>query len=181
MKAVAARAAGALGRCLERADPVGAADVIVVPGGAPLARAAGAARLVAAGVAARVAAVGGRRGEEAARTAAALAAAGIGGDALLVWPEAAPGTVEEAGVVAAHVRAAGWTRVHVVTSAYHVARCRAVFRAAMPGLTVTVSATPAEAWSATGWWADARQRRLVRNELLKWASWRTGLRALWRR
>jgi uncharacterized SAM-binding protein YcdF (DUF218 family) len=174
-------AAGVLGRRLARADDVAQADVIVVPGGAPRGRAAGAWALHGAGVAARVAVVGGARGEEAARTAEALAALGLGPPAVLVWDEPAPGTVEEAAVTAARVRAAGWRRVHVLTSAYHVARCRAVFRAAMPGMAVSVSATDAEAWSPTGWWADARQRRLVRNEVLKWVSWRSGLRALWRR
>jgi len=171
---------GRLGHGLVRRDRVESADAVVVLGGAPRARCAEAAALVRAGWAPLVLCVGGvgEPPREALRSARRLDALGLPAAAVRICPAAAPGTAEEAAVAVAVAQESGWTRILVVTSPYHTWRAGGLFdrRAAAAGLDVRLVPTSHDVYDPDGWWRTARQRRLVRNEVLKFTWWTATLR-----
>ncbi len=179
-----ARALARVGGALVRDDLVEEADAVVVLGGAPQWRTPAAVRLWAAGVAPRVVAVGGARGFlEARRTVAALRRRGLPDDAILLVERDAPGTWDEARVVAGLAADAGWAALIVVTSPYHTRRAGHFVEVALrrAGVVATVAVVPApeDPWRPDAWWRDPQHRRLARNEVLKYLSWRSGARAAW--
>ena len=175
------RLATGLGGLAIRDDtPVGG-DVAVVLGGAPRYRAPTAAALWRAGQVRAIVAVGGSRGhQEALRTLEVLGVLGVPAGAIHVLADDAPGTWDEARLVAATARARGWTQVVVVTSAYHTRRAGHLFDVAMgEGISVAVRPADDEPWRPDGWWRDPLHRRLLIAEPLKLLSWRSGARAAW--
>jgi uncharacterized SAM-binding protein YcdF (DUF218 family) len=173
--------ARAMGERLCRHDEVRSGDAIVVLGGAPRWRTPAASALWRAKVAPVVVAVGGSDGHrEALRTAAALAEAGLPEEAVVVVPHDAPGTWEEASRVAEVARDRRWTRVLVVTSPYHTRRAGKMFERALPdGVAVIMVPATDDPWTAASWWRTPLHRRLTVFEVLKFASWRSGLRRAW--
>lgn len=178
------RALGRLGSALVRCDFVETADAVVVLGGAPQWRTPTAVRLWSAGVAPRVVAVGGSRGFlEARRTVTALRRRGVPDDAILLVEQDAPGTWDEARLVARVAAESGWSQLVVVTSPYHTRRAGHFVEVAVSraGLATRVQVVPApeDPWRPGEWWRDPQHRRLARNEVLKYLSWRSGARAAW--
>lgn len=157
------------------------ADVAVVLGGAPRYRAPTAAALWREGRVAAVVAVGGSGGhQEARRTAGVLAALGVPAHAVVVLAEDAPGTWDEARLVARAAAERGWASVVIVTSAYHTRRAGLLFEAAL-GAGVAVALLPAadEPWRPDAWWRRALHRRLLLAEPLKLLAWGSGARRVW--
>lgn len=177
----ARRLGAALGELAVREDPVAEADAVVVLGGAPRYRAPTAVTLWRTGHARRVVAVGGSFGhQEALRTHAVLRVHGVPEAAVLLLEEDAPGTWDEARLVARTARAQGWRRVLVVTSAYHTRRAGRLFEAAARGdFEVRMRAAADEPWRPDAWWRSRLHTRLLLAEPLKFLSWRSGARALW--
>jgi uncharacterized SAM-binding protein YcdF (DUF218 family) len=171
---------GRLGHALVRRDRLERADAVVVLGGAPRARCAEAAALVRAGWAPVVLCVGGRGAPplEALRSARRLAELGLPAAAVRVCATAAPGTAEEAVAAVTVAQEMGWTRIIVVTSPYHTWRAGGLFdrRAGAVGLDARLVPTTHDVYDPDAWWRTARQRRLVRNEVLKFAWWTATLR-----
>jgi uncharacterized SAM-binding protein YcdF (DUF218 family) len=165
------------------AIPTEPADAIVLLGGHARVRAPHAARLWRRGLAPRIVPVGGQlidgRPGEVRRSEAWLRELGVPGDAVQPLEGPAPGTWEEVVALREGARAHGWSRVIVVTSPYHCCRVAQMLRAA-GGVSSVVVGSPDDPYDPAGWWADPRQRRLVRNELLKLGLWRLGLRAAWK-
>ncbi|MEC7948206.1 MAG: YdcF family protein [Myxococcota bacterium] len=170
-----------LARTAVRSDPGTHADVAIVLGGAPRYRAPTAVTLWRSGAVAAIVAVGGADGHsEARRTAAILAGLGVPESAVVVLAEDAPGTWDEARVVARAAQEHGWSSVVVVTSAYHTRRAGHLFECAMgPSVRVSVRAAVDEPWTTGSWWKSPHHRRLLFAEPIKYLGWRTGLRAAW--
>jgi len=162
------------------------ADVGVVLGGHPRVRVPAALDLWRSGVVPQIALVGGQlvdgRPHEVVRGEQTLGRLGVPLDDVVCLETEALGTLDEARVVLQAAREHGWRKVVVVTSPYHRWRSTLQFSAvfARASVEVHVVVTPYDDWSADGWWADVRQRRLVMQELAKYAAWRTGLRRLTR-
>lgn len=170
----------AVGRHLVRDDAPTAADALVVLGGDVHKRAPHAAALHAAGLAPFIVAVGGTADQaelsEARKTTRVLLAEGVPPAAIVALGVDEPSTDDEARATAELIALRGWTRLAIVTSPYHTWRAGHVFEDALPD-TVTVSMVPSplDPYDPDGWWRDARQRRLVRNEYGKYLLWRLGL------
>ncbi len=158
-------------------------DAVVVLGGHPRVRIPAAVDWMRAGRGGVLVLVGGQldqevpvevtRGKEILQT--------LGADDLpvLALTTEALGTVEEARVVKAAALDQGWRRVMVVTSPYHRLRATHTFQSVMGAdIHIWVAATPYDDWAPDHWWKDGRQRRLVCMEVLKFGTWRTGVRRL---
>lgn len=173
----------AVGRMVVREDPFEHADVAVVLGGAPRYRCPTAAAMLKQQRVQQIVVVGGLKGhQEAKRSALILSEMGIPDLSVHVIERDAPGTWEEACLVAEEARQRGWKRLVVVTSAYHTRRARWLFQAACSADTqVCVKAAADEPWSPTSWWRSRLHRKLFFAEPLKAAAWRCGLRRWLRR
>lgn len=157
----------------------GAHDTIVVLGGHPSVRCPAAVELWQAGRAPCITIVGGRLTDgvptEVRKSAAVLHSLGMPGDAVRPVLDPAPGTWEEASVVARLAQDNAWTSIVVVTSPYHCRRAGQMFRRLLPGrCAVSMVACDEPGWDRV--LGTRRLRKLVGIELLKWALWRMGVR-----
>lgn len=102
--------------------------------------------------------------------AAHLTSAGVPGEAIIQF-DATASTCDEALMLDEYARAAGWTRVLVVTDPFHTRRAGVLFRRVLRGSNVTVTLVAAEpSWfSVEGWWRDPVAGRVVASELIKLA------------
>lgn len=114
------------------------------------------------------------------KSSGALLELGLPVGALVRVDEPAPGTWEEAGVLAALVEARGWTRLAVVTSPYHCRRAGEMLRRRLPEACV-LDMVACEDPDWPQWTRSPRLVRLVGRELGKLVLWRVGLRERWRR
>jgi len=170
-----------LGRAAVREDPLDRAEAVVILGGAPRFRAPAAVALWREGWAASIVAVGGSDGhKEALRTLEVLDALAVPRRVIHVIETDAPGTWDEALQVAALAAREGWSRVLVVTSAYHTRRAAALFTAALgPDVDLRLRVAADEPWRPDAWWHRRLHVRLLAAEPLKYLAWRTGAREAW--
>jgi uncharacterized SAM-binding protein YcdF (DUF218 family) len=169
------------GHWLSRADVLEPADGIVVLGG-DFSRALHAADLYAQGLApvvwvsvtaphpaaARLAELGIRLPEQADVYVAALRAKGVDAAAIRRFGAASVSTVEEAEELDAALAARGTTpvRLILVTTAYHAARARMIFRDHFPHTRVLVAPTPDDAPPGR-WWTRRDSAANVLMETVK--------------
>ena len=171
---------GWVGEQLLHEDPIEAADVIVVLSGGTPAREIEAADLYRAGYAPRVVLTAGPprasvkllrgRGvqvpnflDERLRYLREL---GVPAAAISVMDQTVSSTMQESVLVSAWVRRHDLGRVILVTSGYHTARARWVFRRALDEqVTLSVRPDSAEPFDPDRWWQD---RNMLRNGLFEW-------------
>lgn len=166
----------AMGEQLVAQDALTPADAIVVLGGDAGHRAPQGAALYHEGLAPLILAVGGTQSDQhyqARRTRDILRQHAVPERDILVAGQYEASTAQEALAVADYAQDRGWSSVIVVTSPYHTARARRIFREILDPhrVEVRLSAAPEDPFDPQGWWADPRQRRQVRNEYLKLALW----------
>lgn len=181
MRGPARRLGGLLGHAAVREDPLERAEAVVILGGAPRFRAPAAVALWREGWASSIVAVGGSDGhQEARRTLEVLDSLAVPRSVVHVIEADAPGTWDEALQVSALAAREEWSRVLVVTSAYHTRRAAALFAAALgPDVDVRLRVATDEPWRPDAWWYRWLHVRLLAAEPLKYLAWRTGVRGAW--
>lgn len=82
----------------------------------------------------------------------AAQALGLPADAVVITGDEVTSTYDEAVATRTLVDERGWQRLIVVTDPFHTRRAAATFRALIPGVTVTASATPDGEYDPRHWW-----------------------------
>jgi uncharacterized SAM-binding protein YcdF (DUF218 family) len=97
----------------------------------------------------------------------AAQALGLPGDAVVIADDKVTSTYDEAVAVHALVEDHGWRRLIVVTDPFHTRRAAATFRALIPGVTITASATPDASYDPQHWWRSEEGVMAVITEIGK--------------
>ncbi|MGC9397206.1 MAG: YdcF family protein [Anaerolineae bacterium] len=99
----------------------------------------------------------------------AAQALGLPGDAVVIAAAEVTSTYEEAVAVRALVAEHNWASIIVVTDPFHTRRATRTFRALIPGVTVTASATPDADYDPQRWWRSEEGVMAVITEMGKLA------------
>jgi uncharacterized SAM-binding protein YcdF (DUF218 family) len=91
------------------------------------------------------------------------------------FPHRANSTEEEAGFILPELRRRGVHRYLLVTSDYHTARARRIYRALAPDLEARVVASPDEYYRPDSWWRSRPARKVFLFEWTKTITGRIGM------
>jgi uncharacterized SAM-binding protein YcdF (DUF218 family) len=97
----------------------------------------------------------------------AAQALGLPGDAAVITDDEVASTYDEAVAVRALVVEHHWQTLIVVTDPFHTRRAVATFRALIPGVTITASATPDADYDPQHWWRSEEGVMAVITEMVK--------------
>ena len=97
----------------------------------------------------------------------AAQALGLPADAVVIAADEVSSTYDEAVAVRAVVDERGWQNLIVVTDPFHTRRAAATFRALIPGVTITASATPDADYDPHHWWRNEEGVMAVFSEMIK--------------
>lgn len=108
---------------------------------------------------------------------AAILQMGVPAEAVLVMPGSLDNTAQEASMTRRMALEAGWRRLIVVTSKYHVRRTRFAFEREFRGtpVTVCVRASRYDPSTPEQWWRHRADVRWVTSEIQKLIAYRLGL------
>lgn len=97
----------------------------------------------------------------------AAQALGLPADAVVIAEDEVASTYDEAVATRALVDKHGWESLIVVTDPFHTRRAVATFRALIPEVTITASATPNGEYDPRHWWRSEEGVMAVVTEIIK--------------